>query len=97
MDKADAFDARRRPHDAAGARRQAPARDRREPQSEPTARSGGAGDAPSRKSGWIDLGARARCRSSRAREWRQMLREVWRLQRDQFWVADMSGVDWDAV
>ena len=31
------------------------------------------------------------------REWRQMLREVWRLQRDQFWVADMSGVDWDAV
>ena len=26
-----------------------------------------------------------------------MLREVWRLQRDQFWVADMSGIDWDAV
>ena len=26
-----------------------------------------------------------------------MLLEVWRLQRDQFWVADMSGVDWDAV
>ena len=25
-----------------------------------------------------------------------MLREVWRLQRDQFWVADMSGIDWDA-
>jgi tricorn protease len=30
-------------------------------------------------------------------EWRQMLREVWRLQRDQFWVPDMSGVDWTAV
>ncbi len=30
-------------------------------------------------------------------EWRQMLREVWRLQRDQFWVPDMSGVDWDAA
>ena len=30
-------------------------------------------------------------------EWRQMLREVWRLQRDQFWSANMSGVDWDAV
>src|SRR6185312_16046909 len=30
-------------------------------------------------------------------EWAQMLREVWRLQRDQFWVPDMSGVDWDAV
>ena len=26
-----------------------------------------------------------------------MLREVWRLQRDQFWVEDMSGVDWNAV
>ncbi len=26
-----------------------------------------------------------------------MLREVWRLQRDQFWSADLSGVDWDAV
>ena len=26
-----------------------------------------------------------------------MLREVWRLQRDHFWVADMSGVDWPAM
>jgi tricorn protease len=26
-----------------------------------------------------------------------MLHEVWRLQRDQFWVPDMSGVDWDAI
>ena len=26
-----------------------------------------------------------------------MLREVWRLQRDQFWVPDMSGIDWEAV
>ncbi len=31
------------------------------------------------------------------REWAQMLREVWRLQRDQFWSADMSGVDWAAA
>ena len=31
------------------------------------------------------------------REWRQMLHEVWRLQRDQFWVPDMSGIDWEAV
>jgi tricorn protease len=30
-------------------------------------------------------------------EWRQMLREVWRLQRDQFWVTDMSGVNWEAM
>src|SRR5258706_1592555 len=26
-----------------------------------------------------------------------MLRKVWRLQRDQFWVPDMWGVDWEAV
>jgi tricorn protease len=30
-------------------------------------------------------------------EWRQMFREAWRLQRDQFWTPDMSGVDWAAV
>jgi tricorn protease len=53
-------------------------------------------DAPSRRSGWLDLG-RVRVSIEPRREWRQMLREVWRLQRDQFWVPDMSGVDWDAV
>jgi len=52
--------------------------------------------APSRKSGWIDL-ERLRVAIDPPREWAQMLREVWRLQRDQFWVADMSGVDWEAV
>ncbi len=56
----------------------------------------GAGDEPSRKSGWIDLG-RVRLSVDPRREWRQMLREVWRLQRDQFWVPDMSGIDWEAV
>ena len=53
-------------------------------------------DAPSRKSGWIDLG-RVRASVEPRLEWRQMLREVWRLQRDRFWVADMSGIDWPAV
>ena len=53
-------------------------------------------DEPSRKSGWIDLG-RVRVSVEPRSEWRQMLREVWRLQRDQFWVPDMSGIDWDAV
>ncbi|MDQ2928673.1 MAG: PDZ domain-containing protein, partial [Pseudomonadota bacterium] len=48
---------------------------------------------PSRKNGWIDLG-RLRISIEPRREWRQMLREVWRLQRDQFWSADMSGIDW---
>jgi tricorn protease len=50
----------------------------------------------SRATGWIDL-ARVRVAVDPRGEWAQMLREVWRLQRDQFWVEDMSGVDWDAV
>ncbi|MEO6564465.1 MAG: S41 family peptidase, partial [Casimicrobiaceae bacterium] len=54
------------------------------------------GEAPSRKSGWIDLG-RVRASVSPRSEWKQMLREVWRLQRDHFWTADMSGLDWNAI
>ena len=30
-------------------------------------------------------------------EWKQMFREAWRLQRDQFWTPDLSGIDWVAV
>jgi tricorn protease len=50
----------------------------------------------SRATGWVDLG-RVRLSIEPRAEWPQMLREVWRLQRDQFWVEDMSGVDWNAV
>ena len=50
----------------------------------------------SRKNGWLDLG-RIRLGIAPRAEWRQMLREVWRLQRDQFWNAHMSGTDWNAV
>jgi tricorn protease len=50
----------------------------------------------SRQAGWIDL-ERIRASVDPVSEWRQMLREVARLQRDQFWVADMSGVDWQAA
>jgi tricorn protease len=53
-------------------------------------------DKPGRKSGWIDL-ARVRVSIEPMSEWRQMLRETWRLQRDYFWVEDMSGVDWPQV
>ncbi|HVE49575.1 MAG TPA: S41 family peptidase [Casimicrobiaceae bacterium] len=53
-------------------------------------------DEPMRKTGWIDL-ERVRLSIEPRAEWKQMLREVWRLQRDQFWVPNMSGVDWDAV
>lgn len=52
--------------------------------------------AHSRQAGWLDL-ERIRVSVEPALEWRQMLREVARLQRDQFWVADMSGVDWQAA
>jgi tricorn protease len=30
-------------------------------------------------------------------EWRQMYHETWRLMRDNFWRADMGGVDWTAM
>ena len=53
-------------------------------------------NAPSRKSGWLDL-ERIRLSVEPRREWRQMLHEVWRLQRHQFWAANMSGVDWEAM
>jgi tricorn protease len=53
-------------------------------------------DKPGRKSGWIDL-SRVHVSVQPIAEWRQMLREAWRLQRDYFWVEDMSGVDWHAV
>jgi tricorn protease len=54
------------------------------------------GDRPGRKSGWLDLG-RVRVGVEPPGEWAQMYREAWRLQRDQFWTADMSGVDWQAI
>lgn len=51
---------------------------------------------PGRKSGWIDLN-RVRVSVNPEQEWQQMFREVWRLQQEQFWTADMSGVDWQRV
>ncbi|HZU72016.1 MAG TPA: S41 family peptidase [Acidimicrobiales bacterium] len=53
-------------------------------------------EGPGRHSGWIDLG-RLRVSVDPASEWTQMLREAWRLQRDHFWVEDLSGVDWNRV
>ncbi|MEP7190866.1 MAG: S41 family peptidase, partial [Roseiflexaceae bacterium] len=52
--------------------------------------------APSRKSGWIDLG-RVKVSVDPGAEWEQMYREAWRLQRDHFWTEDMSGHDWLAI
>jgi tricorn protease len=55
-----------------------------------------AGSAPGRKSGWLDLG-RPKVQIDPGAEWAQMFRHAWRLQRDQFWTEDMSGVDWQEV
>ncbi|MFI6316281.1 PDZ domain-containing protein [Nonomuraea sp. NPDC050556] len=53
-------------------------------------------DSPSRQSGWIDL-SRIKVSVCPDAEWRQMFREAWRLQRENFWSQDMAGIDWSAV
>ena len=49
-----------------------------------------------RKTGWIDL-YRPKVEIDPVAEWRQMLIEAWRLQRDYFWVEDMSGINWQQI
>lgn len=56
----------------------------------------GEAEEPGRESGWVDLD-RVKVSVRPDAEWRQMFREAWRLQRESFWVEDMSGVDWDEV
>ena len=51
---------------------------------------------PGRKSGWLDLD-RVNVEILPRDEWAQMYREAWRLQTEQFWVEDMSDIDWDRV
>jgi len=53
-------------------------------------------DKPGRESGWIDLG-RLKVSIQPVAEWKQMFQEAWRLQREQFWTEDLSGIDWQAV
>ncbi|GGL01778.1 hypothetical protein Sme01_46400 [Sphaerisporangium melleum] len=53
-------------------------------------------DGPGRSSGWIDLD-RVKVSVCPEAEWRQMFREAWRLQRENFWDQDMAGIDWDGV
>jgi tricorn protease len=50
-------------------------------------------ESAGRESGWLDL-QRLKVLIEPAAEWKQMLHEAWRLQRDHFWRADMSKVDW---
>jgi tricorn protease len=51
---------------------------------------------PGRRSGWLDL-SRASVEVEPQSEWLQMFHEAWRMQREQFWDAKMSGIDWDLV
>ncbi|MDH5615961.1 MAG: PDZ domain-containing protein, partial [Acidimicrobiia bacterium] len=53
-------------------------------------------DEPGRESGIVDLG-RIRVEVAPVQEWRQMYREAWRLQRDQYWIESMAGIDWTAI
>ncbi len=56
----------------------------------------GSKTSPNRQNGWIHL-SRIKAAVIPTAEWHQMYREAWRLQRDYFWTADMSGVDWEQV
>ena len=53
-------------------------------------------EKPGRENGWIDLG-RVKVSIQPVAEWKQMFQEAWRLQRENFWTEDLSGIDWDAV
>ncbi|MBC2867971.1 PDZ domain-containing protein [Streptomyces mexicanus] len=54
------------------------------------------GDDDSDSNITVDLG-RIRQTVDPAAEWRQMYEETGRIMRDNFWRADMGGVDWDGV
>ena len=53
-------------------------------------------DSNNEKSGLVNF-ERAKLEIVPNQEWRQMYSEAWRLQRDYFWVENMSGIDWDKV
>ncbi len=53
-------------------------------------------DEPGRKTGWLDL-KRVRISVVPTQEFPQMMREAWRLQKEHFWVENMSGIDWERV
>ncbi len=54
------------------------------------------GTENNKKDGWIDL-ARVQFKIDPKKEWAQMYREAWVLQREHFWTECLSGVDWVTV
>ena len=53
-------------------------------------------DHSNKKSGLINF-ERAKLEVIPNHEWRQMYAEAWRLQRDHFWVENMSGINWKKI
>ncbi len=51
---------------------------------------------PGRKTGWVDL-KRMKVWAQPEVEWPQMLRETWRLMRENYWREDLKGLDWPAM
>ncbi|MGK0390003.1 MAG: tricorn protease [Maribacter sp.] len=51
---------------------------------------------PSRKTGWIDL-SHIRVPVMPNKEWIQIFDEMWRMQQENYWTEDMSGIDWDKI
>ncbi|MEM3857330.1 MAG: PDZ domain-containing protein, partial [Thermoprotei archaeon] len=51
---------------------------------------------PGRRSGWVDL-TRVKALVSPPAEWGQMLRETWRMMRENYWREDLRGVDWPSI
>lgn len=49
-----------------------------------------------KKGGWIDL-SRIKAFVEPRTEWKQMLRETWRLMRENYWRQDLKGVNWEEV
>lgn len=53
-------------------------------------------DTSYKAGGWLDW-ERVRLSVEPPREWKHMFDEAWRLQKELFWTADMSKIDWEAV
>jgi tricorn protease len=54
------------------------------------------GNTVGKADGWVDLD-RVRLHVEPKEEWKQMYREAWLLQKEHFWRADMSKIDWNYV
>lgn len=50
----------------------------------------------SRDTGWIDL-SHIKVSVVPSKEWIQIFDEMWRMQRENYWTEDMSGIDWEKV